>query len=100
MSSTDEKITIENVNVPGHTSRVNKTMYDAMKEAMWQVLPATSPGLTQKEIFESVIPHLPADLFPGGAKAGWWAKGVQLDQEAKGNLIREQSKPLRWHRTV
>ena len=100
MSSPDEKITMENVNVPGHTSRVNKTMYDAMKAAMWKVLPSTSPGLTQKEIYEAVIPHLPADLFPGGAKAGWWAKGVQLDQEAKGNLIREQNKPLRWYRAA
>ena len=100
MSSPDEKITMENVNVPGHTTRVSKIMYDAMKQAMWTVLPTKSPGLTQKEIYEAVIPHLPADLFPGGAKAGWWAKGVQLDQEAKGNLIRETSKPLRWHRTA
>jgi len=98
MSSADEKITMENVNVPGQKSRVNKAMYDAMKQAMWTVLPAQSPGLTQKEIYDAVIPHLPADLFPGGAKAGWWAKGVQLDQEAKGNLIREKSKPLRWYR--
>jgi len=26
MSSPDEKITMENVNVPGHTTRVNKTI--------------------------------------------------------------------------
>ena len=98
MSSADEKIMMENVNVPGQTTRVSKTMYDAMQQAMWSVLPAQSPGLTQKEIYDAVIPLLPADLFPGGAKAGWWAKGVQLDQEAKGNLIREKSKPLRWYR--
>lgn len=100
MSSSDEKITMENVNVPGQTTRVNKVMYDAMLQAMWTVLPTCSPGLTQKEIYDAVIPHLPAELFPGGAKAGWWAKGVQLDQEAKGNLIREKSKPLRWYRAA
>jgi len=100
MSSTDEKITVENVNVPGHTTRVNKAMYDAMKQAMWRVLPSISPGLTQNEIREVVVPYLPEDLFPGGAKAGWWAKTVQLDQEAKGNLVREASKPLRWHRAA
>lgn len=100
MSSADEKIIMENVNVPGQTTRVNKAMYEAMQQAMWTVLPTQSPGLTQKEIYEAVIPHLPADLFPGGAKAGWWAKGVQLDQEAKGNLIREKSKPLRWYRAA
>jgi hypothetical protein len=94
----EEKIIVENVNVPGHTTRVSKVMYEAMKKAMWKVLPSTSPGLTQSQIRELVVPHLPNDLFPGGAKAGWWAKTVQLDQEAKGTLVREASKPRRWHR--
>ncbi|MGD8604711.1 MAG: hypothetical protein PVF49_09080, partial [Anaerolineales bacterium] len=57
-----------------------------------------SPGLNQAEIREAVVPHLPGDLYPGGAKAGWWAKTVQLDQEAKGALMREATKPLRWYR--
>ena len=100
MSDTDEKITVQNVNVPGSETRVNKAMYHAMKAAMWAVLPAESPGLTQSEIREAVVPHLPEDLFPGGAKAGWWAKSVQLDQEAKGTLVREAAKPLRWHRVA
>jgi len=46
----------------------------------------------------AVVPHLPRDLFPGGAKAGWWSKAVQLDLEAKSVIAREASKPLRWHR--
>lgn len=100
MSDNDEKITVRNVNAPDHVTRVNKAMYDAMKEAMWAVLPDHSPGLNQSEIREAVIPHLPENLYPGGAKAGWWAKTVQLDQEAKGTLIREASKPLRWHRAA
>jgi len=100
MSDGDEKITVENVNVPGHTTRVSKVMYDAMKQAIWRVLPSKAPGLTQNEIREAVVLHLPEGLFPGGAKAGWWAKTVQLDQEAKGNLVREASKPLRWYRVA
>ena len=48
-------------------------------------------------IRHAVVAHLPADLFPGGAKAAWWAKMVQLDMEAKGVVDREQTKPLRWH---
>jgi hypothetical protein len=100
MTSTDGKITVENVNVPGHTTRVSKAMYDAMKQAMWKVIPSKPPGLTQNEIREAVVPHLPPDLFPGGAKAGWWAKTVQLDQEAKRTLVREATKPLRWHRAA
>lgn len=49
-------------------------------------------------MLDALVPHLPDDLFPGGAKAGWWSKAVQLDLEAKGVIARESSKPLRWHR--
>jgi hypothetical protein len=99
MRDTGEKIAVENVNVPGYTHRVNKGMYEAMKQAMWKVLPSEPPGMTQKEISEAVLPHLPEDLFPGGEKTAWWAKTVQLDQEAKGSLRRTSGKPLRWYRT-
>jgi hypothetical protein len=97
MSGNDERITVENVNVPGKTSRVNAAKYEAMKQAMFRVLPKEAPGLTQVEVREAVIPHLPEDLYPGGSTAGWWAKTVQLDLEAKGIVIREATKPLRWH---
>ena len=95
----EEKITISNVNVPGYTYTVSKVMYEAMLQAMWKVIPPVEPGLTQTEIRTAVLSYLTADLYPGGAKAEWWAKAVQLDQEAKGNLMREATKPLRWHRT-
>ena len=72
-------------------------MYRAMRQALLAALPASAPGLTQAEMRVAVLPHLPADLFPGGAKAGWWVKSVQLDLEAKGVLVREPGKPLRWH---
>ncbi len=100
MAEADEKITVENVNVPGRTTRVNRAMYEAMKHAMWQVLPSESPGMTQNEIREAVVAHLPNELYPGGAKAGWWAKTVQLDLEAKRELVREPTKPLRWYRAA
>lgn len=99
MSANADKITVENVNVPGRTSRVNAAKYRAMKQAMLQVLPAAEPGLTQAEIREAVIPHLPEDLYPGGSTAGWWSKTVQLDLEAKGVVIREPTTPLRWHQS-
>ena len=92
------RIEVESINVPGRTSRVNAAKYEAMRVALLRVLPATSPGLTQFEMFAAVVPHLPQDLFPGGAKAGWWVKTVQLDLEAKRVVVREPSKPLRWHR--
>ncbi|HSJ53979.1 MAG TPA: hypothetical protein VLC52_09555 [Anaerolineae bacterium] len=97
MNPYDDMITVENVNVPGKTSRVNAAKYRAMKQAMLEVLPREAPGLTQDEIREAVIAHLPDDLYPQGATAGWWAKTVQLDLEAKGTVVREATKPLRWH---
>lgn len=93
-----EKIEVENVNVPGHKTNVDAAKYTAMKNAFLTILPKKSPGLTQKEIQQSVIPHLPEDLFPKGATSGWWAKTVQLDLEAKKQVVREQTKPLRWHK--
>jgi hypothetical protein len=96
-SERDAKITVENVNVPGRTSRVSAAKYQALKQAMLQVLPESEPGLTQAEMRDAVLPHLPKDLYPGGRTAGWWAKTVQLDLEAKGIVVREATKPLRWH---
>ena len=95
---TGDKITVENINVPGRTNRLDATMYQAMRQAMLKALPAQAPGLTQDEMIQAVKPYLPEELFPGGAKAGWWAKSVQLDLEAKKVIVRENTKPLRWHR--
>lgn len=97
MSGNGDMITVENVNHPGKTNRVNAEMYNAMKAAMLEVLPNKAPGLNQTQMREAVKEHLPEGLFPGGQKVGWWAKTVQLDLEAKGVIIREDSKPLRWH---
>lgn len=91
------KITVENVNVPGSVTRVDNAKYQAMKKVFLEVLPRNSPGATQKELVGLIKPHLPQDLFPNGKTAGWWAKTVQLDLEAKGLVARESSKPLRWH---
>lgn len=89
---------VRNVNVPGYVSRVRKDMYDCMRNALMKVLPQKSPGLTQAEMFKAVLPHLSAHLFPGGAKAPWWAKTVQLDLEARGIIVREKKKHLTWRK--
>lgn len=92
-----EKIAVENVNVPGQVTNVDRAKYGAMKAAMLATLPSSAPGLTAKESKEAAKQHLPEDLFPGGATSGWWQKCVQLDLEAKGLVIRENTKPLRFH---
>jgi len=98
MANKDEKIEVENINVPGQVTRVNAAKYAAMKAAFLKILPHQSPGLTQKEIQQQVKPHLPDALFPQGKTSGWWAKTMQLDLEAKGSVVRETTKPLRWYK--
>jgi hypothetical protein len=92
------KVLMENPNSPDRPIRVDADKYQAMRDALLAVLPATAPGLTVAEAKARLLPLLPETLFPGGDKAGWWLKGVQLDLEAKGLITRQNSKPLRLHR--
>lgn len=78
-------------------TRVDAAKYEAMKAALLNVLPQDAPGLNQAEMMAAVLPYLPDDLYPEGKTAGWWVKTVQLDLEAKGRVVREDGKPLRWH---
>jgi hypothetical protein len=99
MPKADDRIEIENFTSPGHVQRVDRAKYEAMREALLQVLPVGAPGLTVAEAKERLLPLLPDALFPGGDKAGWWLKAAQLDLEAKGVIRREATKPLRLHRS-
>jgi hypothetical protein len=93
-----ERVEMLSISSPGHVVRVDKAKYDAMKAALLAVVPQQAPGQTVAQIKAAVLPRLPDDLFPGGAKAGWWLKGVQLDLEARGVIARENVKPLRLHK--
>jgi len=97
MMARPERIEIENVLQSGKTYRVEAGKFTAMRDAMLAVLPAEAPGLTPSEIKAAVLSRLPEELFPGGDKAGWWIKAVQLDQEAKGVLARSTA-PVRLYR--
>ena len=89
------KLKIENVLQPGKTYNVDPVMFDAMKAALMKVVPSGPPGMTPSEIQKALLPLLQQDLFPGGDKAGWWMKAVQLDQEAKKILTRSEKPPVR-----
>lgn len=93
-----EKIEIENVGQPGKTYRVDASKFAAMKEAVLATLPGEAPGMSVKDLIAGVKPRLPADLFPGGEKAGWWVKSVQLDLEAKKVIARADKPPVRLYR--
>ncbi|MGA3030225.1 MAG: hypothetical protein ABSE58_05725 [Candidatus Limnocylindrales bacterium] len=99
-SQVSGRVPIQNVNHPRSTTTVDGAMYYAMRDTMLKVLPFAAPGLTEAEMREAILPLLPEALFPGGAKAGWWSKTVQLDLEAKGIISRERSRPLRFHRNL
>jgi hypothetical protein len=93
------RVTVENVVSPGHTRQIDAVKYEAMKAAMLRIVPKEPPGVSALEMREGLQPLLPQDLWPNGAKAGWWQKSVQLDLEAKGILCRDKkSTPLRWWR--
>jgi|SRR5690606_16366270 len=97
MARTD-RIEIENVLQPGKTYRVDAEKFAAMREAVLAELPGEQPGLTPAELKTRVLGRLPEALFPGGDKAGWWMKAVQLDLEAKRMIGRAPSAPVRLHR--
>jgi hypothetical protein len=78
---------------------VDRAKYEAMRDALLPVLPAEAPGLTVAEAKAALLPRLDQALFPGGDKAGWWLKAVQLDLEAKGVIARAKGSPVRLHRT-
>jgi hypothetical protein len=92
-----DRIAVENVMSPGHKQTVDAKKYLAMRAALLKALPKKAPGLTGAEMSTAVLQHLSKSEFPGGEKAGWWLKCVQLDLEAKGVVVRVIGKPLRWH---
>ncbi len=92
-----ERMTVTTVNQPDYTHEVDAVRYRAMHAALLKVMPTRAPGFTQGEMWAAAAAHVPKALFPDRGKVAWWAKTVQLDQEAKGAWVREAVKPLRWH---
>jgi hypothetical protein len=92
-----EMIEVENVNHPGKVNRVDAGKYRAARAAMLKLLPRKAPGMTQADMFAAMREALPLDQFPG-TTSSWRMKTVQLDLEAKGLVVRDQGKPLRWRR--
>lgn len=94
------KVEVLNVNAPDHVVHLDAGKYNAMREALLEVLPHAPPGLTAAEALEALKPALPDSEFPGGKTAGWWMKSVQLDLEARGLIARTASRPLRLYRAA
>ena len=90
--------TIEVLTREGKPWRVNRAKFEDMDRALMAVLPAAAPGLTVAEAKAALLPKLDPELFPGGDKAGWWIKAVQLDHEARGTILRAKGSPVRLYR--
>ena len=100
MTDTSDRIEVRNVTSPNHITTVDRAKYLAMHKALMAVLPDTAPGMTPAQAQTALLPHLDATLCPGGAKAGWWMKCVQLDLEFKGVIARAAKPPVRLHRVT
>ena len=48
------RVTVENVNVPGHSVQLDAAKYEEMRKAILAVLPKDAPGFTQTEIRKAV----------------------------------------------
>ena len=99
MTDPTVKVAVTNVLRPGKPRLVDARRYEAMRRAVQKTLPSAEPGITVAELRARLMPLLPEAVFPGGAKAGWWLKTVQLDLEDKGTIVRTRSTPLRLYRS-
>jgi len=97
MGGRAEKIEVFNINAPGRSSFVQRDKYEEVKRVLKALMPTKSPGMTQDEMASLVIEQVSEAIFEDKSKAGWWMKTVQLDLEARQVMVREKTKPLRWH---
>ncbi len=100
MPDATDRIEVRNITSPHHVTHVDRAKYMAMRAALMAVLPAGAPGMTVAEAQAALLAHLDPVQFPGGAKAGWWMKCVQLDLEARGTIQREPKAPVRLFRVA
>jgi len=92
--------TMEVLTREGKPWRVNRAKFEEMDRALMAALPSEAPGITVADAKAALLPGLDQTLFPGGDKAGWWIKAVQLDHEARGTILRSKGSPLRLYKTA
>ncbi len=94
------KVVVENVNVPGYTSRVDAEHYEAMKAVLLRILSKEGVGLTQTEMFTNARDVASPKRFPDAGKVSWWVKCVHLDLEAKASLRGTGPRSPMWCRRL
>ena len=79
---------------------VRQDRYEAVREALLAVIPATEQGVRFSELAALVNGQLPNGV-PDGGSTGWWTTTVKLDLEARGLIERVPgARPQRVRRAV
>lgn len=96
-------IQARNVNHPDHVENLKAEKYTVIREAMLAVL--TRDEWTSFTELEARVRDLleekkvPKSLFPKPGSVRWYCKAVQLDLEARGDIVRQPKKsPLHLRR--
>jgi len=92
-----DRITIESI-TSAHVQRVDRAKYMAMRERCSTFCRSRRRASPWRQPKTELLKALSAKHFPGGAKAGWWFKAVQLDLEKKGVIRRADRPPVRLYR--
>ena len=78
----------KNVNKESRGFAVTPEKYEPIRKAILASVPRNKEGVSFKELVASVNGRVPKELFPKQGSVSWYAKVVQLDLEAKGEIER------------
>ena len=100
-------IQAKNVNHPGYSENLKENKYSLVREAILAALP-DEPGESMSfgELEAAVQGYLkhaqvPKELFPKPGSVRWYAKAVQLDLEARGEIERLPDRsPIRLRKVI
>ncbi len=89
-------IQARNVNHPEHRENLKAEKYHIMREAMLAALPVAE-WMSFSDMEDKIRAYLlekqvPGALFPKPGSVRWYAKAVQLDLEARGEIERQPKK--------
>jgi hypothetical protein len=68
-------------------ARVRRAHYEAYREGLLKIIPATSEGILFNDLPREIGPFVPFEVLRV-TKCGWWVTCVKLDLEARGLIER------------
>ena len=80
---------------------VNAAKYEAVRAAILAALPSEGNGLTWNQMVDTIARQVPPGMFAHLGSVRWYAKTVQADLEAHGQIVRvPNSRPWRLLRVA